>query len=73
MEEQEHKHLDASQGWCCDGRTWSEHAAEGGKCCQPQGTEIGVLPPGVRRKQGRDSARSPIRVQTRPGPPRGYP
>jgi hypothetical protein len=29
--------LDASQGWCCDGRTWVEHAHEGGECCQSKG------------------------------------
>jgi len=36
--------LDTSKGWCCDGRTWSEHAAEGGDCCQPQGKQIDDLP-----------------------------
>lgn len=35
---------DASKGWCCDGRTWTEHAAEDGKCCQPQGQTIEELP-----------------------------
>lgn len=41
--------LDTSQGWCCDGRTWHEHAAEGGECCQPQGTELDDLPSEGRR------------------------
>jgi hypothetical protein len=41
--------LDTSQGWCCDGRTWTEHAAEGGECCQPQGKQISDLPPEGQR------------------------
>lgn len=41
--------LDTSQGWCCDGRTWTEHAAEGGDCCQPQGRQIPDLPPEGQR------------------------
>ena len=40
---------DTSQGWCCDGRTWSEHIHEGGECCQPQGTSIEDLPPEGQR------------------------
>ena len=36
--------LDTSQGWCCDGRTYKEHASEDGHCCQPQGTQIEDLP-----------------------------
>ncbi len=36
--------LDASKGWCCDGRTWVEHASEGGDCCQAEGTQIDALP-----------------------------
>lgn len=36
--------LDTSQGWCCDGRTWTEHAAEDGNCCQPKGKTIDELP-----------------------------
>lgn len=36
--------LDTSKGWCCDGRTWTEHAQSGGKCCQPQGKQINDLP-----------------------------
>lgn len=47
MEEQP---LDASQGWCCDGRTWTEHANQDGKCCQPQGKEISELPADGQRK-----------------------
>jgi hypothetical protein len=36
---------DTSKGWCCDGRTWTEHAHEGGDCCQPEGKQIADLPP----------------------------
>lgn len=36
--------LDTSKGWCCDGRTWTEHAAQGGKCCQPPGRQAKDLP-----------------------------
>jgi hypothetical protein len=36
--------LDTSQGWCCDGRTWAEHAHEGGECCQPEGKQVDDLP-----------------------------
>jgi hypothetical protein len=52
MAEQQHAHPDTSQGWCCDGRTWSEHAQEGGGCCQAQGTDIAGLPP-----EGQEKAR----------------
>ena len=41
--------LDTSKGWCCDGRTWTEHSAEGGECCQPQGQELADLPPEGQR------------------------
>lgn len=44
--------LDTSQGWCCDGRTWTEHDAEGGGCCQPQGKQISDLPPEGQRAAG---------------------
>jgi hypothetical protein len=45
---------DTSQGWCCDGRTWTEHAHESGECCQPQGKGIEDLPPeGQRAAQER--------------------
>ena len=37
--------LDASEGWCCDGRTWKEHADADGECCQAKGTQIEQLPP----------------------------
>jgi hypothetical protein len=40
---------DTSKGWCCDGRTWSEHAAEGGGCCQPEGKQVSDLPPEGQR------------------------
>ena len=42
--------LDTSQGWCCDGRTWKEHADEGGECCQSEGTQIEALPPDGQQK-----------------------
>ena len=45
----QHEAPDASQGWCCDGRTWKEHADEGGGCCQPEGTQIHDLPPQGQR------------------------
>jgi len=41
---------DTSKGWCCDGRTWAEHAQEGGECCQPQGKRIHELPGDGQRK-----------------------
>jgi hypothetical protein len=41
--------VDTSQGWCCDGRTWHEHASEDGECCQPQGTQLSDLPPEGQR------------------------
>lgn len=44
--------LDMTQGWCCDGRTYKEHADADGHCCQPQGTEIDALPP-----EGQEKAR----------------
>jgi hypothetical protein len=40
---------DTSKGWCCDGRTFTEHAHEGGDCCQPEGKQIGDLPPEGQR------------------------
>ncbi len=36
--------LDTSKGWCCDGRTYSEHAHADGHCCQPEGQQIEDLP-----------------------------
>lgn len=44
--------LDTSKGWCCDGRTWVEHASADGDCCQQEGTQIDDLPQG-----GQDAAR----------------
>lgn len=42
--------LDLSKGWCCNGKTWTEHAAEaGGDCCQPEGTQLEDLPPEGQR------------------------
>lgn len=35
---------DTSEGWCCDGRTYKEHAHEDGKCCQPKGMQLEDLP-----------------------------
>ncbi len=45
-----HEHLDTSQGWCCDGRTYKEHADADGHCCQPQGTQLEQLPAEGRAK-----------------------
>ena len=42
--------LDASEGWCCDGRTYKEHADADGECCQPQGKQIDDLPPEGQQK-----------------------
>jgi hypothetical protein len=42
--------LDDSEGWCCDGRTYKEHAHADGKCCQPKGTEIEQLPDEAQQK-----------------------
>jgi hypothetical protein len=36
--------VDATEGWRGDGRTWHEHAHEGGECCQPKGTKLEELP-----------------------------
>jgi hypothetical protein len=36
--------IDTSKGWCCDGRTFSEHEHESGECCQPEGTRMEDLP-----------------------------
>ena len=43
---------DTSQGWCCDGRTWKEHAHGDGQCCQPEGTQLSDLP-----AEGQEKAR----------------
>jgi len=40
----ENEQLDTSKGWCCDGRTWHEHADADGHCCQPEGTTLDALP-----------------------------
>jgi len=46
--------LDTSKGWCCDGRTWAEHAHNDGKCCQAEGKQINELPAdGQRQAQER--------------------
>jgi hypothetical protein len=42
--------VDTSQGWCCDGRTYKEHASEDGHCCQPQGQQIEDLPEDGQQK-----------------------
>ena len=42
--------LDTSQGWCCDGRTYAEHAHTDGHCCQPKDTKITDLPDEARAK-----------------------
>lgn len=41
---------DTAKGWCCDGRTWAEHAHEDGQCCQPEGTQLDDLEPEARQK-----------------------
>ncbi len=43
-------HVDAGKGWCCDGRTWEEHASVDGQCCQPEGQQIEDLPPDGQQK-----------------------
>lgn len=40
---------DTSKGWCCDGRTYHEHAAEDGHCCQQEGTQLEELPEGGKQ------------------------
>lgn len=45
MEDPVAEDLDTSRGWCCDGRTWIEHAHDSGECCQPEGKDIDDLPP----------------------------
>jgi hypothetical protein len=42
--------VDASRGWCCDGRTWKEHADADGGCCQKEGTQMEDLPPDGQQK-----------------------
>jgi hypothetical protein len=44
--------LDLSKGWCCNGKTWTEHAHESsdGKCCQPEGAQLDDLPEDGRQK-----------------------
>ena len=44
--------LDTGKGWCCDGRTWQEHAHADGQCCQSEGTQIDDLP-----AEGQEKAR----------------
>jgi len=55
-----HDHLDATDGWCCDGRTYAEHASEGGHCCQAKGTSLDDLPDDGRAKaEARIAAATP--------------
>jgi hypothetical protein len=42
--------LDTSKGWCCNGKTHTEHEHEEGKCCQPEGKQLQDLPEGGRKK-----------------------
>ena len=51
--------LDTSTGWCCDGRTWSEHEQQDGKCCQSQGKQINELPIEGQRKAQERIAQTP--------------
>jgi len=53
--------VDSTRGWCCDGRTWLEHAHDGGECCQPQGTQLSDLP-----AEGEAAARARL-AQVEPG------
>lgn len=46
----EGQQLDTSQGWCCNGKTYTEHAHEDGECCQPAGKQIEDLPPEAQSK-----------------------
>jgi hypothetical protein len=56
------EHPDISKGWCCDGRTWTEHARADGECCQPEGRQIEDLPPeGQRKARGRLGRGRPLR------------
>ena len=50
--------LDTSKGWCCDGRTWTEHAGKDGECCQSEGTQISDLPPEGQQKARERLARA---------------
>jgi hypothetical protein len=49
---------DTTQGWCCDGRTYSEHAHDDGHCCQPEGMEIEDLPEDAQQKARERLSRS---------------
>jgi len=42
--------IDTTKGWCCDGRTWAEHASEDGRCCQPEGKRLQDFPAEGQRK-----------------------
>jgi uncharacterized membrane protein YkvA (DUF1232 family) len=42
--------IDTSEGWCCDGRTYKEHASENGHCCQVRGTQTDQLPEDGQQK-----------------------
>ena len=42
--------IDTSKGWCCDGRTWAEHASKDGDCCQKEGMQIEDLPADGKEK-----------------------
>jgi hypothetical protein len=42
--------IDTTKGWCCDGRTYAEHAHADGQCCQPEGTQISELPAEAQAK-----------------------
>lgn len=57
--------LDLSKGWCCNGKTYIEHAHEDGKCCQPEGMGLEDLPEKGRKaaeerlsKEGAEQATS---------------
>ena len=50
--------LDTSEGWCCDGRTYKEHAHADGNCCQPKGTQMAELP-----EDGKKAARERLQKE----------
>jgi hypothetical protein len=42
--------VDTSKGWCCDGRTYTEHEHADGHCCQAEGTQLQDLPEEAQEK-----------------------
>lgn len=50
--------FDTSEGWCCDGRTYKEHAHADGRCCQSKDTDLEALPP-----KGQEAARDRLQKE----------